>query len=225
MLTKIAARVRGLFAMNSPENREDEQVVVNNRGDLVVSQSLPALTELVRMGGSWQVPTTTAFAALTTEPTTVAALSLYNAEPAIGMSYAIDSVFLWERVADATQENYTALFGMLNARTSAAPSAGTLLTAATAVKSLSGRSSYGGSAVVRAGATVVNDGWMSLGSSEPFVGAIAGDIWKTKDVPLAGLFLVPPGSAFNLHVTKVAATASQLQVGIRFHEVTLIYKT
>jgi hypothetical protein len=130
-----------------------------------------------------------------------------------------------QRGAGNRKENYTALFAMLNTRTSAAPSAGTLLTAATAVKSLSGRPTYAGSAIVRAGATVVNDGWQSIGNSEPFAAAIAGDIWKTKDVPLRGLFFVPPGSAFNVHVTKVAATASQLQVLIRWHEAQLIYKT
>lgn len=225
ILTKITGRVRGMFAGNYPENREEEQFHLNSRGDQIMAQGLPPLTELVRLGDSWWVPTTTAFAALTTEPTTVAGLSLYNAEPSNGKCYAIDSVFLWERVADATQENYTALFAMLNTRTSAAPSAGTLLTAATVIKSLSGRPSYAGSAQVRAGATVVNDGWQSIGNSEPFVGAIAGDIWKTKDVPLAGMFLCPPGAAFNVHVAKVAATASQLQVGIRYHEVQLIWKT
>src|SRR6266516_3396858 len=107
MLIKIAGRVRGIFAGNYPENREDEQFHLNNRGEQIIAQGLPELTELVRLGDSWQIPTTTAFAALTTEPTTVAALSLFNGEPATGKCYAIDSIGYWQRVTDATQQDYT----------------------------------------------------------------------------------------------------------------------
>jgi hypothetical protein len=41
MLIKIAGRVRGLFAGNYPENREDEQFHLNSRGDQLVAQALP----------------------------------------------------------------------------------------------------------------------------------------------------------------------------------------
>lgn len=222
MLMKIVGRVRGLFAFNTAENREDEQFVMNNRGDQLIAQSLPELSELVRLGGSWQVPTTTAFAALTTEPTTVAGLSLQNNEAAGGPSYLIDSVAMWERVVDATQQNQLALFAMLNNRQSAQPSAGTQLASATAIKSLSGRAGYSGGAVVRAGATVVNDGWMPHGNSGAGSAAVAGGAWRVTDVPLRGLYLVPPGASFSIHAAKIAATASQLQAVIRFHVVQLI---
>lgn len=47
---QILAQVRGLSTFNLPDNREDQQAQVNGRGDLIVTQALPELTELVRMG-------------------------------------------------------------------------------------------------------------------------------------------------------------------------------
>ena len=84
MISKIAGRVRGFFAGNYPENREDEQLIINMRGDLAVAQSLPELAELVRLGNSWQVAATTGIAALTALPTTTSGISLVNGEPAGG---------------------------------------------------------------------------------------------------------------------------------------------
>jgi hypothetical protein len=123
MLIKIAGRVRGLFSGNYPENREDEQLHINTRGDQVVAQGLPELTELVRMGDSWQVATTTGQAALTALPTTTAGITIKNNESATGKCYAIDSFGSWEAVVDATQTDVTAIFAMLNSRTDAVPSA------------------------------------------------------------------------------------------------------
>src|SRR5438309_1717012 len=100
MLTKMAARVRGFFAGNYPENREDEQLHINPRGDFIVAQGLPELTELVRLGDSWQVITTTGVAAATALPTTTSGLSLNNNEKATGKCYAIDSFGSVEEVVD-----------------------------------------------------------------------------------------------------------------------------
>src|SRR5690349_17718708 len=118
MLIKIAGRVRGIFACNYPENREEEQLHVNNSGDQVIAQGLPELTELVRLGDSWQINTTTGQAALTALPTTTAGLTLINNEPATGKCYAIDSFGSAEEVVDATQTDVTALFAMINKRIS-----------------------------------------------------------------------------------------------------------
>jgi hypothetical protein len=145
LLSKITGRVRGLFAGNYAENDENTQFVMNNRGDQCMVQALPPYAELVRMGGSWMAKTSTAFAALTTEPTTAGALSIVNANPSGGPSIVIDSIFHWQRVTDATQQDYTAVFHMLN-KTSDAVATGTDVTAN--LKSLSGRSNYGGKAKV-----------------------------------------------------------------------------
>jgi hypothetical protein len=122
MINKIAGRVRGLFNTGAyPENREDEQFHANPRGDQIVAQALPELTEMVRLGQSWQVKTTTGIAALSALPTTVSHLGLYNAEPATGKVYVIDSVASWEAVQDGTQSHQTTLFAMLNRGVITAP--------------------------------------------------------------------------------------------------------
>jgi hypothetical protein len=219
MLIKIAGRVRGLFAGNYPENREEEQFHVNSRGDQLVSQGLPLQTEIVRLGDSWQVISSAGIAALTALPTTTAGLTLWNGEPDGGKSYVIDSVGNSEIVVDVTQSNMTALFVMLGKPPVTAPT-----DAALVIRSLSGRT-YGGRARTVVGGTVVNDGWFPAGTSAPAAPAVAGSAWKQMDWPLNGLYIVPPGGSFNIHAVKVAATAAQNLLNIRWHEVQLIIKS
>lgn len=224
-IVKVAMRIRGLFAGNYPENQEDQMPSMNNRGDVAIASSLPELTELVRLGGSYQVALATGLAALTAAPTTVAGLSLYNGEPASGKCYAIDSFGSWEAVVDATQADLTALFAMMNARTSilSAPAA-TALT----IRSTSGRI-YSGNAKPISGATVVNDGWFAHGAeaqSTPLPAAAAGAQWKVNEARVRGLYLVPPGCQFNIQTVKAqAAAAAQQFFFIRWHEVQVIYAT
>ena len=220
MLIKIAGRVRGLFAGNYPENREDEQFHLNNRGDQIVAQGLPERTEIVRMGDSWQVMTSTAIAALTAVPTTTGGLNLWNGEPAGGKSYIIDRVQATEIVVDATQSNMTALFAML-----VRPPVATPTDAALTIRSLSGRNAYSGRARTTVNASVTNDGWFPIGTSAPVAAAAAGSGWKVTDVPLNGLYVVPPGGQFCVHAAKVAATASQMHFSIVWHEAQLIVKS
>src|SRR5438094_10006293 len=113
---KIAHRVRGLFAGSYPENREDEQLHCNSRGDVLVAQGIPPLAEVVRLGDSWQVKTTTGTAALTALPTTTPGLCLWNGEPTgiMGKCYVIDSVAVDVRVLDTTNAGTLSLFAMLN---------------------------------------------------------------------------------------------------------------
>lgn len=209
MLTKIAGRVRGLFAGNYPENREDEQFHLNSRGDMIVAQGLPERTELVRLGDSWQTMLASGVAPLTGLPTTTAGLTVWNGEGASGKSYVIDSVFCYEGVVDVTQSNMTTLFVMLGKPAVAAP-----VDLGLVIRSLSGRT-YGGRARTVAGGTVVNDGWFPAGNSAPPAPAAAGSAWKCTDVPLNGMYIVPPGGSFNIHAAKVAATAAQCFLGIR----------
>jgi hypothetical protein len=220
MLMKIAGRVRGLFAGNYPENREDEQFHVNSRGDQIVAQGLPEQTEIVRLGESWQVSNASAFAPGTALPTTTAALTLWNGESAGGKSYVIDSVALTEIVVDATQSNMSTVVCMLGKPPVTAPT-----DAALVIRSLSGRT-YGGRArTVVLSSTVVNDGWFPLGTSAPAAAAAAGSAWKQMDWPLRGMYIVPPGASFNLHALKVAATAGQCILTVRWHEVQLIVRS
>lgn len=224
MLTKMAARVRGLWAGNYPENREDEQVHVNNRGELLIVQAMPELVEIVRLGESWQINATTGQAALTSLPSTVAGLTLLNNEPSLGKCYAIDSFGSAEEVVDATQTDVTGLFAMNNKRTSTAPSGGT---AETTFISLSGRPNYAGTGTVKRGATVTNDGWTPHGTpGAQMAAAAAGANWKVNEATVRGLYLVPPGGAFSVQAVKAAAAASAQQFFfIRWHEVQVIWKS
>lgn len=219
MLIKIAGRVRGLFAGNYPENREDEQFHVNSRGDQIVSQALPERTEIVRLGDSWQVMTSSAQAPLTALPTTTGALNLWNGEGANGKSYVIDRVQVSEIVVDATQSNSTAVFACL-----VRPPVATPTDAALTIRSLSGRT-YGGRARTTAAASVTNDGWFPIGTSAPMAAAAAGSAWKVTDIPLNGLYIVPPGGQFCVAAVKVAATAGQCHFSIVWHEVQMIVKS
>lgn len=223
MLMKIVGRVRGLFAGNYPENREEEQFHINSRGDQIVSQGLPELGEIIRLGQSWQASSTTGQAALTALPTTTAGLTLINNEPATGMCYLIDTIGSIEEVVDATQTDVTALMAMLNKRGSTAPSAGT---AETGITSLSGKTSYSGSGTLKRGGTVVNDNWFGHGTFGQMAAAAAGANWKVNEAQLRGLYLVPPGGAFSIQAVKAAAAAAAQQFFyMRWHEVQLIYKT
>jgi hypothetical protein len=224
MLVKVAARVRGIFAGNYPENREDEQMHVNNRGDQIVAQGLPELTELVRLGDSWQMNSTTGQAALTAIPTTTAGFTITNNEPASGKCLAIDSFGSAEEVIDATQTDVTALLAMINKRTSTAPTGGT---AETTFISMSGRPNYAGAATLKRGATVVNDGWTphsTIGAQ--MAAAAAGANWKVNEALVRGLYLVPPGGSFSVQAVKAAAAAAAQQFFfIRWHEVLVTWKS
>jgi hypothetical protein len=194
------------------------QLTINNSGAQRFVNSLPSMADLVRMGKSYVVRATTGLNPLTALPTTVAGLTIYNGEAAGGPSYIIDSVFAIEGVLDATQQNQLAILGMVNKTPAAIPTD----TLAAVIRNLSGKAGvYPGAAKVAAGATVVDEGWMPLGNSVPGAATVAGGLWRTTDIKLDGLYIVRPMSTFSLHATKVAATAAQVFLGIRFHEVQL----
>lgn len=217
MKTEPTGLVRGLSAPNYQEG-DDRRTAVNNRGELLVVQALPRLAELVRLGQSWQVKTETAFAALTTEPTTTAALSLFNEEMDTGKAYVIQRVAIWERVVDATQQNQLALF--CNIQQDASATVTPTATASVTPRGLTGKT-YGGSAICAAGATVVSDGWFAHAASSPGSAAVAGGAWRVTETDLDGYYIVRPGGMFSVHVAKIAATATQCHAVIAWHEVQL----
>jgi hypothetical protein len=217
-LMKIAGLIRGAFATNYPEGIEGQPLALNSRSDLSVAQGLPALTELVRMGQSFQVMTATPIAALTAVPTTAIGLGLWNGEPGGGKSYAIDSFGCIEAVADATQQNQIGLWAINNVAPVTAPTA-----AALTIRSTMGRIYDGKARPLITGQTVANDGWFPHGQgvASASAGAVAGGVWRVSEVPVRGLYLVQPSGLFAIHATKVAATASQLHFFLRWHEVQL----
>lgn len=222
MISKLAAFVRGLAIPVYGEAREDVQPHINTRGEILTSEGLPPLVEIVRQGSSWQGATRTGQAALTVLPTTVAGLSLFNAYKDDGPHLIIEEFGSWEAVVDATQTDVTALFAMLNDHADAAPSAGTD-EAVTVIRSISGRANYDGPNVIKRGGTVVDAGWFAHPTEGPQMAAApAGANWKVNACRVRGLYIVPPGAAFNVQAVKAAAAAAAQQFFyVRWHEAIL----
>lgn len=217
-LTLQGQIVRGAAAGNYPEMSR-VPINANNRGDQIVVQGLPALTEVVRMGNSYQAITGTAAAALTAIPTTVALVTVWNGEPAMGRSYVIDSVFWTKIIVDTTQvEAGPTMFCMNNTANPIAAITGSLTPV-----SLSGRRNYAGLGLVGVGQTVTNNTWFPCGTtSAGIVPAIAGSGWQAADYDLRGMYIVPPAGAFSIGLAEITATASKFQLGMRWHEVQLL---
>lgn len=217
---KLAHRVRGLFVGSYPENREDEQAHVDNRGDVLVSQGLPELVEVVRLGDTWQTVTATGTTALTALPTTTPGLCLWNGEPTgiMGKCYVIDSVAVDVRILDGAQASTLSLYAMLNKPPVTAPT-----DLALAIRSGMGKT-YGGRARTFVTA-VTNDSWFPCGNSVQVGPTAAGAVWKVHEVPIKGLYIVPPSGAFSVQAVQVAGGASGCFFTIRWHEVLLIWKS
>lgn len=227
MIVQIAARVRDIYAKLLAANDTNQQLEVNPRNELMISAGLPEITELIRLGRSWQAYLSTGVAALTALPTTVAGLSIYNGESqGSNTIYLVESFGSSENVIDATQADTTALFAMNNVVTGPGVTKPTAV-AMTGPKSLSGRSTYDGKAILASGLTVTNDGWFPHGgeAQAPLAPAVAGAIWKVNEAKIRGLYIVPPGGMFNTQAVKAAAAAAQQFHFVRWHEIVLPFKS
>lgn len=187
-------------------------------GALLVAQSLPPLSEMSRLGKSWWVKNTTAAAALVAMPTTTSGLTIFN--PASNREcLIIDSAGAVEIVPDATQQNSGVLWAACG-RAFTAPAAGTV-----AFGSMSGIKTYNGPVVAtEAGTTVVADSpWQPIASVAPANTQVTGSDFRHTEVDLLGKYIVVPGGAFHIAMSKKVATASQLFYLIRWHEAELQY--
>lgn len=218
MLAKMTGRVRGWFAGNYPENREEEQLHINPRGDQIMSQGLPERTELVRLGDSWQVSSSAGLAANIAAPSNSAGLSLWNGEPLTGKCYAIEAFGSTQEVIDAGSANTTAIFAMNNRVPVAAPTDSGLTIRSTCARI------YDGRARIVAGLAVTNEGWFAHGPTSEMA-AVAGANWKITEARVKGLYLVPPGGCFSVVAVQVAAPALQHFYFIRWFEVQILFKS
>lgn len=212
---KGAGRVRGIFTSRLPDNREDEQVNLNNLGDLLISSGAPGISGLVALGDTWQVKSV-GTAALTALPTTASALALWNGEPQGGLGakiYVIDSLVVFKSIIDTTQLDNFTVWTQLMLQPVAAPTDGGQVKA-----SLSGRT-YDGRARTIANITPITGRWNAIGGSPPLATAINGSAWQCVEFPLLGRFVVPPGGAFCVHAAEITATAAKFVFVIRWHEI------
>jgi len=203
---KTLALVRG-SSIGGYSEGTTRQLEMNTRGDLVVAAALPPLAEIVRMGGSWRVATSSGTTALTSAPTTTAGFSLFNGESEGGKSYVIQEFGSWEAVVDATQTDVTAIFSMMNPPEVTPPTAASLTP-----RSLSGKSNYGGAAVLATGATVTNAIWFSHPTEgAQMAAAAAGAQWKHNAYKPDGLMILRPKAMLSIHAVKAAAAAASQQ--------------
>ena len=183
------------------------------QGNALVAYGAAPYQNLTRRSEGWSVMNTAALAALVVRPSTVAQLTLWNGEPYGGKSYVMDRAFAHMLVSAATEGR----FGMwltVHPQGMAKPTADI-----TAIKGYSGRSSYGGEAVVDTGATVLDDGWFIWG---------AGNHSETSDnlpgshmaVNLEGRLLVPPQGGISLQMVAQTVT-STFTSGFSWYEVQL----
>lgn len=218
MSARILGRVRQLIAPLLAEGDESQVVAFNPRNELLVALAAPGLSEVTRVGETWQVRSAAGIAALTAAPTVTAGLSIYNGEVAGGSCLVIESFGSDEEVVDATQTDDTAIFAMMNAipLASAVPTDGGQI-----IRSTIGRQPLGAKVRTVAGATVTNDGWFPHATAGQMAPAAAGANFKVNEVVNAsGLYIVPPGGQFNVVALKAAAAAAAQQFYfIRFHRV------
>jgi hypothetical protein len=214
--SNVRGTVRGVTSQSYADASGDGAISLNERGDLIVAQSLPPLAEQVRLGNTWGI-LSAAVDSLNAIPTTTAPHSLFNGEAATGKCYVIESFGAFEVVVDATEANNTAIVAMVTAGTVAAPT-----DAGLGKWSMSGRTTNNTSARTVAGATVV-DQWMPHAPNTHIAGAVAGSKFRVNEVQANGLYIVRPGGLFSWGAVKLAAVTGQMRFFVRWHEVPLSF--
>lgn len=216
----IFGQIRGAVRQFFSAAQQDVQPVLTEGGELLITEAMPPLTQIVALGASWAMQDATGSAATTGLPTTTAMISMSNLSPAGGKSLVIEEFGTYQGVVDATQADSTLLVAMMNKATPVALTTGTLVTA---IQSLSGKGTYGGAATFRRGATVVNDGWFAHGQDYGQIGStFAATVFLPNICRVRGLYIVPPGGIFSWGVVKsLAAAAGQHFPVIRWHEIQL----
>jgi len=209
--------VRGSQQPNYAEGA-DEQPQINTRGESLTAQGLPPLTSLVLAGNSYWVATTTAAAPVVAIPTTAALIGLYNGEPDNGKSYIIDSVFVIQVAVTAAVQNI-GLLGNISLAQIPTAIANTLTP-----RPLRANIGYRGTARVAVGLTLnaadgVVTNWLPMGSTGAAQNTL--QIGTIVDFDVKGGIIIPPKGQFSLTALAGAATASSIQIGMRWHEALL----
>ena len=217
MESKIKLSVRGSQQPNYPEG-VDEQPQLNNRGEQIVVNGLPMLAQVVAAGNSYWASTTTAATPVIVVPTTAALIGLWNGENDNGKSYIIDSVFAVFVANTAAIQGTGILVNVALQRVD------TALANTITPRNLYSTLGYRGKGRVAVGITLdaangIAANWVPWGASiaaqnTPQIGTVV-------EAPINGAIVLPPKGQLALSVLAGAATASSVQVGLRWHEVIL----
>jgi len=192
----------------------------NDRGEILLAQSLPERSELTRLGASWgaQIPTASAFPFVAAWPTTRAELVLNNGEPANGKSYIIDRCWMTNITSQAAAQPYSLLGQLAPANLGIAVATDN---AAILRYQLAGKlKTYNGNAKLALANTAfaLTNLWFILGNNvmSPMTTNLGGSL----EVNVYGRYIVPPGAAFCL--AGLAGTAAGTAIcGCEWHEVQL----
>ena len=202
VLTQSAARVRK-SGVPAYSDAQEAPLALTEHGNLITQQGLPPLAEIVRQGNSYYgkgVVTSVSLGQVL--PTTLAVSTLWNGEAAGGKSYVLEAVGFWSDVSAGAVSWYQ-LYGMPSIVSSAA--APTTAEVGIIRPLRVGKGAYGGSAKISQAVTVTDNGWLPLG---PAVQATTTTALGMGDyVNLNGLFIIPPGYYFCLHVVGTNTTA------------------
>jgi hypothetical protein len=191
---------------------------LTNRGDQFVALGLPPLTAITAAGNSYWASTTTAAAPVVAIPTTAALLGLWNGEPDTGKSYIIDSIFLVQVAITAAVQNVGLLVNISQAQIP------TAIANTITPRPLRAGLPYRGAARVAVGITLnATDGvaanWMPMGLTPSPSNTL--QIGTVIDYDVAGRIIIPPKNQLSLTALAGAATASSVQLGVRWHEAIL----
>lgn len=193
---------------------------INIRGEQICSNGLPLHTQLVALGNSFQVMTATAAAPVVAIPTTAALLGLWNGEADNGKWLVIDSVFALTVASTAAQQSMSIL---CNVSAALIPTA---IANTLTPRALRAGGQYRGNARAAVGVTLnATDGvatnWFPVGSTPPAIAGATNNIGTSMDIDVKGRILIPPKGQLSLTVISSAATASSVQLGVRWHELLL----
>lgn len=199
MAVRIEGRVR------SGVNAGDEQTIeATDEGDLFVAQSLPPYAEMSRLGNHWSAIQTAATAGLVVRPSTVSAITIFNGEPAGGLSYVIDRLFSHNLVSTSA-ESFFGIWACIHPAGMTDPGED-IAASATNVNGSSGKI-YSGRAIVAVAETIVNNGWYPWGYGKAISasGVIPGSI---ADADVAGRLIVPPQGGISVQVVASLAACT-----------------
>lgn len=190
-------------------------IKATKEGDLYIAQNLPPYALATAAGRGYQVMASAAAACLAsgTRPTTVALGTLWNGEEGGGKSYAIDRIFAQQVASDVATKNHYGLWACVHISMTA-PTADI-----TAIKSMSGKAGYGGSARFDVGATVIDDGWFPI-SDSILAEEQQTDGGSQKVIPVEGRLIVAPQHGLSIHVVG-NDTNLTFRVGVAWYEVQL----
>ena len=185
---------------------------VNKRGDLYVTEGLPAFTYLVNSGCVWRAKSA-ATACVVAVPTTASIFTLQNTQSDGGLSFVILDLFAMSVVMEATFQQAHLIYVVNGARVA------NQTASVTPVNARARASAYVGSAICAApGANVVDTGWFPAGiSTTTVLVSLPGQALYCR---MDGLIVLPPGGLMGVSVMGADVT-NTYHVGATWAEVQL----